>query len=210
MVDINKMARAAGIGSAVGAVGGIIKASNDSEPDTSSNILGGIVGGAIVGSIGGAGISAGRQALNAKKLTSNASNQVVENATKISAKNGVPNNVNDLNVAKQISKATAGDTAPILSGPRYGNIITDELTPANYNIQQKTFKNKTELKNFMTQNKGSSLENLYFDENKKFFADKNSPYTYTQYFDKNDNLKYSYFSKEKLDPNTFIPNIERV
>lgn len=123
MVDINKMARAAGIGSAVGAVGGIIKTSNDSEPDTSSNILGGIVGGAIVGSIGGAGISAGRQAF--KKIASDTSSEVVENATKVSAKNGVPNATKDLDIAKQVSKATAGNTAPV---------GTDVFGPAAYQM----------------------------------------------------------------------------
>jgi hypothetical protein len=123
MVDINKMARAAGIGSAVGAVGGIIKTANDSEPDTPSNILGGIVGGALVGSIGGAGISAGRQAF--KKIASDTSNEVVENATKVSAKNGVPNATKDLEVAKQVSKATAGNTTPV---------GTDVFGPAAYQM----------------------------------------------------------------------------
>lgn len=117
MVDINKMARAAGIGSAVGAVGGIIKASNDSEPNTSSNILGSVVGGAIIGSVSGAGISAGKRALQ-NKLTSKAYNQSISNsvmaeAEKVYAKHGMPSNASDLNVAAQISKATSGNTKPI-------------------------------------------------------------------------------------------------
>lgn len=127
MVDINKMARAAGIGSAVGAVGGIIKASNDSEPNTSSNILGGVVGGAIVGSIGGAGISAGRQYLQAKRLANAAGSDTVEAAVKQTSKaqkpaqSNVINNAQDLDIAKQVSKATAGNTAPIQTKPVHVN-----------------------------------------------------------------------------------------
>lgn len=68
MVNISKMARAAGIGSAVGATIGGIKESIKESRDKDGDILGGIVGGAFVGSIGGAGISAGRQYLQAKRL----------------------------------------------------------------------------------------------------------------------------------------------
>lgn len=67
MIDVSRIAKSAGIGSAIGAVGGLIKATNDSEPDTSSNILGGIVGGAIAGSVGGAGISAAKQIAKIRK-----------------------------------------------------------------------------------------------------------------------------------------------
>ncbi len=124
MMNINKMARAAGIGSAVGAVGGIIKISSDSEPDTSSNILGGIVGGALVGAVGGAGISAGRQYLQAKKMANVTGSDIAEVVAKRastpqapkaqkSTQSSVINNAQDLNVAKQVSQATAGNTAPI-------------------------------------------------------------------------------------------------
>jgi hypothetical protein len=127
MVNINKMARAAGIGSAVGAVGGIIKTANDSEPDTSSNILGGIVGGALVGSVGGAGISAPRQYLQAKRLANAAGSDIVEAAAKQASKaqkstqSSVINNAQDLDIAKQVSKATAGNTAPIQTKPVHVN-----------------------------------------------------------------------------------------
>ena len=132
MVDIYKMARAAGIGSAVGAVGGIIKTTNDSEPDTSSNILGGIVGGAIVGSIGGASISAGRQYLQAKRLANATGSDIAEVAAKQastpqvskaqkSTQSSVINNAQDLDIAKQVSKATAGNTAPIQTKPVHVN-----------------------------------------------------------------------------------------
>lgn len=126
MVNISKMARAAGIGSAVGAVGGIIKTSNDSEPDTSSNILGGIVGGAIVGSIGGAGISAGRQYLQAKRLANAAGSDTIEAAVKQTSKaqkpaqSNVINNAQDLNVAKNVMNFKVGDSSismPKLSDP---------------------------------------------------------------------------------------------
>jgi hypothetical protein len=126
MVDINKMARAAGIGSAVGAVGGIIKTANDSEPDTSSNILGGIVGGALVGSVGGAGISAGRQYLQAKRLANAAGSDIVEAAAKQASKaqkptqSSVINNAQDLDVAKNVMNFKIGDSAisiPKLSDP---------------------------------------------------------------------------------------------
>lgn len=166
MVDINKMARAAGIGSAVGAVGGIIKTSNDSEPDTSSNILGGIVGGAIVGSIGGAGISAGRQYLQAKRLANAAGSDTVEAAVKQTSKaqkpaqSNVINNAQDLDIAKQVSKATAGNTAPIQTKPVHVNstqngtiekLIDDYYGPgtsADEYVRNKLNKNFTETKTF--------------------------------------------------------------
>ena len=166
MVDINKMARAAGIGSAVGAVGGIIKTSNDSEPDTSSNILGGIVGGAIVGSIGGAGISAGRQYLQAKRLANAAGSDTVEAAVKQASKaqkpaqSNVINNAQDLDIAKQVSKATAGNTAPIQTKPVHVNstqngtiekLIDDYYGPgtsADEYVRDKLNKNFTETKRF--------------------------------------------------------------
>ena len=166
MVDIGKMARAAGIGSAVGAVGGIIKTSNDSEPDTSSNILGGIVGGAIVGSIGGAGISAGRQYLQAKRLANAAGSDTVEAAVKQASKaqkpaqSNVINNAQDLDIAKQVSKATAGNTAPIQTKPVHVNstqngtiekLIDDYYGPgtsADEYVRNKLNKNFTETKTF--------------------------------------------------------------
>ena len=166
MVDINKMARAAGIGSAVGAVGGIIKTANDSEPDTSSNILGGIVGGAIVGSIGGAGISAGRQYLQAKRLANAAGSDTVEAAAKQASKaqkstqSSVINNAQDLDIAKQVSKATAGNTAPIQTRPVHVNstqngtiekLIDDYYGPgtsADEYVRNKLNKNFTETKTF--------------------------------------------------------------
>lgn len=164
MIDINKMARAAGIGSAVGAVGGIIKASNDSEPNTSSNILGGIVGGAIVGSIGGAGISAGRQALNAKRIAKaydqSISDSVMAGAEKVYTKHGMPNATKDLDIAKQVSKATAGNTAPIQTKPVHVNstqngtiekLIDDYYGPgtsADEYVRNKLNKNFTETKTF--------------------------------------------------------------
>lgn len=114
-----KIKSAAGIGSVIGAVGGLIKVSNDSQPDTKENILGGIVGGAIVGSIGGTGISLGKQALRnkliAKAYDQNISNSVMAEAEKVYAKHGMPSNANDLNIAAQISKATPGNTKPITS-----------------------------------------------------------------------------------------------
>lgn len=113
MVNISKMARAAGIGSAVGATIGGIKESRDKDGD----ILGGIVGGAFVGSIGGAGVSLGKQMLQSK-LTGKAYNQSVSDSVMAKAKNtyakhGAPNPNKDLKVAEQVSKATAGNTAPI-------------------------------------------------------------------------------------------------
>ena len=126
MIDINKMARAAGIGSAVGAVCGIIKTANDSEPDTSSNILGGIVGGALVGSIGGAGISAGRQYLQAKRLANAAGSDIVEAVAKQasnpqvskaqqSVQSNVINNAQDLNVARSVMNFKVGDSSISIS-----------------------------------------------------------------------------------------------
>jgi hypothetical protein len=113
MVNISRMARAAGIGSAVGATIGGIKEARDKDGD----VLGGIVGGAFVGSVGGAGISAGRQILNAKRIakaySQSISDDVVNKAANTYAKNGMPNNTKDLSVAKQVSKATSGNTAPI-------------------------------------------------------------------------------------------------
>lgn len=113
MVNISRMARAAGIGSAVGATIGGIKEARDKDGD----VLGGIVGGAFVGSIGGAGISVGKQALKnkliAKAYDQNISDSVMAGAEKVYAKHGMPDSTNDLKVAKQISKATSGNTPPI-------------------------------------------------------------------------------------------------
>lgn len=136
MVNISKMARAAGIGSAVGATIGGIKESRDKDGD----ILGGIVGGAIVGSIGGAGISAGKQALQ-NKLTSKVYNQSISNsvmaeAEKVYAKHGMPSNTNDLNVAAQISKATPGNTKPII--PTLNNTEAESIETA---LKPKKFSN---------------------------------------------------------------------
>lgn len=115
MVNISKMARAAGIGSAVGATIGGIKESRDKDGD----ILGGIVGGAFVGSIGGAGISAGKQALQ-NKLTSKAydqsiSNSVMAEAEKVYAKHEMPNPNKDLNVAKNVINFKVGDSSISIS-----------------------------------------------------------------------------------------------
>jgi len=115
MVNISKMARAAGIGSAVGATIGGIKESRDKD----GNILGGIVGGAFVGSIGGAGISAGKQALQ-NKLTSKVydqsiSNSVMAEAEKVYAKHEMPSNANDLNVAKNVMNFKVGDSSISIS-----------------------------------------------------------------------------------------------
>ena len=171
MVDIYKMARAAGIGSAVGAVGGIIKTANDSEPNTSSNILGGIVGGALVGSVGGAGISAGRQYLQAKRLANVTGSDIAEVAAKQASKaqkpaqSSVINNAQDLDIAKQVSKATAGNTAPIQTKPVHINntqinntqngtiekLIDDYYGPgtsADKYVSDKLNKNFTETKTF--------------------------------------------------------------
>lgn len=136
MVNISKMARAAGIGSAVGATIGGIKESRDKDGD----ILGGIVGGAFVGSIGGAGISAGKQALQ-NKLTSKAYNQnisdsVMAEAEKVYAKHEMPSNTNDLNVAAQISKATPGNTKPIT--PTLNNTEAESIETA---LKPKKFSN---------------------------------------------------------------------
>ena len=136
MVNISKMARAAGIGSAVGATIGGIKESRDKDGD----ILGGIVGGAFVGSIGGAGISAGKQALQ-NKLTSKVydqsiSNSVMAEAEKVYTKHGMPSNANDLNVAAQISKATPGNTKPIT--PTLNNTEAESIETA---LKPKKFSN---------------------------------------------------------------------
>jgi hypothetical protein len=125
MVNISKMAKAAGIGSAVGATIGGIKESRDKDGD----ILGGIVGGAFVGSIGGAGVSLGKQMLQSK-LTDKAYNQSVSDSVMAKAKNtyakhGAPNPNKDLKVAEQVSKATAGNTTPV---------GTDVFGPAAYQM----------------------------------------------------------------------------
>lgn len=145
MVNISRMAKAAGIGSAVGATIGGIKEARDKDGD----VLGGIVGGAFVGSIGGAGISVGKQALKnkliAKAYDQNISDSVMAEAEKVYAKHGMPdstndlkvakqiskaqkpaqsnviNNAQDLDIAKQVSKATAGNTAPIQTKPVHVN-----------------------------------------------------------------------------------------
>ena len=121
MVNISKMAKAAGIGSAVGATIGGIKEAQDKNGD----VLGGIVGGAFVGSIGGAGISAGRQYLQAKKLANASGSSIADIVTKNTpttqvstpqqpvTQPSVIKNTQDLDVAKQVSRATAGNTSPI-------------------------------------------------------------------------------------------------
>jgi hypothetical protein len=128
MVDISRMARAAGIGSAVGATIGGFKESVKAAHDKDGDILGGIVGGALVGSIGGAGISAAKQILDAKKLASGVSDQVVENATNIgtiNAKSEVSNNIKDLNVAKNVMDFKVGDSSISIS--KYKHLKTKVL-----------------------------------------------------------------------------------
>lgn len=126
MIDISRMAMSAGIGSAVGATIGGLKEANKVANQEDGNILGGIVGGSIVGGIGGAGISAGKQFLDAKRIARasnlNISDTLSKRTSTPSAKSNVINNTQDLNVAKQVSQATAGDTAPI----KLQNTIIDD------------------------------------------------------------------------------------
>lgn len=153
MVNISKMARAAGIGSAVGATIGGIKESRDKDGD----ILGGIVGGAIVGSIGGAGVSAGRQYLQAKRLANAAGSDTIEAAVKQTSKaqkpaqSNVINNAQDLNVAKNVMNFKVGDSSismPKLSDP---NSLSDSqikefahMDAINYRSQLRGIDNLSE------------------------------------------------------------------
>lgn len=125
------MARAAGIGSAVGATIGGIKESIKESRDKDGDILGGIVGGAFVGSIGGAGISAGRQYLQAKRLANAAGSDTVEAAVKQTSKaqkpaqSNVINNAQDLDIAKNVMNFKVGDSSISISKLSYPNSLSD-------------------------------------------------------------------------------------
>lgn len=112
-----------------GAVGGTIGGLKEMYKGKDGDVLAGIAGGSIVGSAIGLGIGAGRGRFKERFITEASTGgigkQATEQASKVYAKNGMPNNTNDLDVAKQISKATAGDTAPIKL--KNNDLIEDEM-----------------------------------------------------------------------------------